>query len=91
VSHLCSGRNAEAHEAGRRSIQINPRFSVCHAFLAAALAMSGRVDEARAQAQRALTLEPTFTVNRFLAVAGFDFGVFEKLSQAWAIAQLPFD
>jgi hypothetical protein len=52
--------------------------------------MCGRVDEAKAQAERALTLEPTFTVNRFLAVAGFDVGVFDKLSHAWAIAGLPF-
>ena len=52
--------------------------------------MCGRVDEAKAQAERALTLEPTFTVNRFLATAGFDVGVFDKLSHAWAIAGLPF-
>src|SRR3954462_1539275 len=90
VCHLCSGRYADAREAGRRSVQINPRFSVCHVFLAAALAMCGRVDEAKAQAERALTLEPTFTVNRFLATAGFDARVFDKLSNAWAIAGLPF-
>jgi TolB-like protein len=90
VCHLCSGRYADAREAGRRSVQINPRFSVCHVFLAAALAMCGRVDEAKAQAERALTLEPTFTVNRFLATAGFDARVFDKLSDAWAIAGLPF-
>jgi TolB-like protein len=91
VSNLCTGRYQEAHEAGRRSVQLNPRFSVCHAFLAAALAMVGRVDEAKSQAQRVLTLEPTFTVNRFLATAGFDGAVFSKLSQAWEIAGLPFD
>jgi TolB-like protein len=91
VSHLCSGRNVEACEAGRRSVQINPRFSVCHAFFAAALAMNERVDEAKGQAERTLTLEPTFTVRRFLAVAGFDTGVFKMLSQAWSIAGLPLD
>jgi TolB-like protein len=91
VSHLCSGRYEEAYDAGRRSVQLNPRFSVCHAFLAAALAKLGRIDEAKAAAQRVLTLEPTFTVNRFLAVAGFEAGVFRKLSQAWEVAGLPLD
>jgi TolB-like protein len=91
VSHLCLGQYEQAREAGRRSVQLNPRFSVCHAFLAAALAMLERDDEAKAEAQRVLTLEPTFTVNRFLTVAGFDDSVFSKLSQAWTLAGLPFD
>jgi TolB-like protein len=91
VSHLCERRYDEAVEAGRRSVQINLRFSVCHAFLAAAFAMTARTDEARAQARRVLSLEPTFTVNRFRAVVGFESGVFDKLSEAWKIAGLPFD
>jgi adenylate cyclase len=89
VSHLCSGRYQQAHEAGRQSVQLNPRFSVCHAFLAAALAGQDRIDEARAQAQRVLTLEPTFTISRFLAVAGFETNVFQRLSDAWMAAGLP--
>ena len=91
VSHLCSARYEAAHEAGRRSVQLNPRFSVCHAFLAAALAALGRIDEARAEGQRVLTLEPTFTINRFLAVAGFEVAVFNQLSEAWRAAGLPTD
>ena len=89
VSHLCSGRYQQAHEAGRQSVQLNPRFSVCHAFLAAALASQDRIDEARTQAQRVLTLEPTFTISRFLAVAGFETNVFQRLLDAWMVAGLP--
>ena len=91
VSHLCNDRYQEAHEAGRRSVQINPRFSVCHAFLAAALAGLGRIDEAMAEGQRVLTLEPTFTINRFLATAGFEAAVFKKLLETWKKAGLPMD
>jgi tetratricopeptide (TPR) repeat protein len=89
VAHLINGRHKEAHEAARRSVQLNPQFSVCRAFLAAALIGLGRVDEAKAEAQRVLTLEPTFTINRFLAVAGFAPGVFAVLSSAWREAGLP--
>ena len=91
VLHLCQDRYQEALEAGRRSVQLNPRFSVCHAFLAAALAASGRVEEATVEGQRVLTLEPTFTANRFLAVAGFEPAVFNQLSDAWKTAGLPMD
>jgi TolB-like protein len=91
VSHLCNGRYQEAQDAGRRSVQLNQRFSVCHAFLAAALAALGRIEEARAEGQRVLTLEPTFTINRFLAVAGFDAAVFKQLSESWRTAGLPMD
>ena len=89
VAHFCNGRYEEAHQAGRRSVRINPQFSVCRAFLAAALIGVGRNDEAKAEAQRVLTLEPTFTVGRFLKVAGFGPSVFAALSNAWQNAGLP--
>jgi TolB-like protein len=91
VANLISRRHEEAHEAARRSVQLNPQFSVCRAFLAAALIGMGRVDEAKAEAQRVLTLEPTFTINRFLTVAGFAPDVFAVLSKAWQKAGLPMD
>ena len=37
ISYLYTGQYTEAHEAAQRSVQLNPRFSVCHLFLAAAL------------------------------------------------------
>ena len=56
---------------------------------AAALIGLGRNEEAKAEAQRALTLEPTFTIDRFLKVAGFAPSVFTALSDAWRSARLP--
>jgi hypothetical protein len=70
-------------------VQLSPQFSVCRAFLAAALIGLGRNDEAKAEAQRVLTLEPTFTIGRFLTVAGFASNVFTALSNAWRKAGLP--
>jgi tetratricopeptide (TPR) repeat protein len=91
VAHLVNRRHEEAHEAARRSVQLNPQFSVCRAFLAAALIGIGHVDQANAEAQRVLTLEPTFTIKRFLTVAGFAPDVFAVLSKAWQKAGLPMD
>jgi hypothetical protein len=68
---------------------LNPQFSVCRAFLAAAFVGLGHHEEAKAEAQRVLTLEPTFTISRFLTVAGFDQSVFAALSNAWQEAGLP--
>jgi TolB-like protein len=91
VAYLCTGRPQDAHDAARRSVQLNPQFSVCRAFLAAALTSLDRKAEAKTEAQRVLTLEPTFTINRFLAVAGFSPLVFDILSKAWVAAGLPMD
>jgi hypothetical protein len=50
-----------------------------------------RLREAKAEAQRVLALEPTFTISRFLTVAGFAPDVFAVLSKAWRKAGLPMD
>jgi TolB-like protein/Tfp pilus assembly protein PilF len=82
-------RYQESHDAARRSVQSNPRFSVCHAFLTAALVRLGRDDEARIQAKRVLALDPTFTVRRFGATVDITPGVFSPLADAWRAAGLP--
>src|SRR5262249_44318480 len=46
VAHFTCGRYEESCAAARRSVQSNPRFSVCHLFLAAALVRLGRDQEA---------------------------------------------
>jgi len=45
-----------------RAVQANPRFSVLYVAHAAALALAGRVEEAKSVAKRALELEPNFRV-----------------------------
>jgi tetratricopeptide (TPR) repeat protein len=78
-----------AYEAATRSVELNPRFSVSRAFLAAVLAELGRDTEAKAEANRVLALDPSFSVNRFLVTVGIEDRVFQPLVSAWRAAGLP--
>jgi TolB-like protein len=89
VAYFCTGRFEEAHDAARHSVQLNPRFYICHLFLAAALVGLGRLDEARREAQKALALDPTFAIARFAVTVGFEPTVFTPLAVAWEAAGLP--
>jgi TolB-like protein len=89
ISYFQTGRFEEARDVARCSVQLNPRFSVPHALLAAALVRLGRDDEARAEAQQVLTLDPTFTVRRFSVTAGLDPAVYATFARAWQDAGLP--
>ena len=51
----------------RRSIDTNRTFLISHFFLAAALALLGRIEEARAAARACLALDPDFTISRLRA------------------------
>jgi len=55
-------RFEEAVSWGRRASEGNPNFTPAYRPLAAALAHLGRIDEARAVAQRMLDLMPHFSV-----------------------------
>jgi tetratricopeptide (TPR) repeat protein len=59
------GAYAEAVAWLRRSIDANRNMPYTHFNLAAALALLGRLDEARAAAQAGLALDPGFTIRRF--------------------------
>jgi hypothetical protein len=59
------GADEEAVSRLRRSIEINRTFPQAHFFLAAALANLGKLDEARAETRVGLTLDSTFTIQRF--------------------------
>jgi TolB-like protein/class 3 adenylate cyclase/Tfp pilus assembly protein PilF len=89
VSYLCTGRFAEAHDAARASVQLNPRFSVCHVFLVAALMALGHSEDAKAGVRRVLELEPTFTSKGFRRIIEFDPAVAAVLTTAWEAAGLP--
>ena len=80
---------AEAANAARRAIQANPGFTACHVLFAAALAKSGRIDEARAAAASVLALEPSFTVCGFCAGFGIPPRLATPLSEALHVAGLP--
>ena len=59
----------EAVAWARRAIEANRNLPTVHFFLAAALALLGRLDEAQVAAQAGLALDPSFTVRRFRAGA----------------------
>ena len=67
VAKLQLGADAEAVAWLRRSIEANRNFPLAHFYLAAALALLGALDEARAAAKAGLALDPSFTIRRFRA------------------------
>jgi len=75
---LFLGADEDAVTLFRGAIELNRNFPLTHFFLAAALAHLGRLDEALAETQAALALDPTFTIRRFRAVAQSDNPVFLK-------------
>jgi len=85
-----AGRYQEALDLGQRSLRANSMHASTMRVLAIAYSMMGRTDEARAIVERLLTLEPEFTVRRFLARApGADFAVGKSFAQALARAGVP--
>jgi TolB-like protein len=89
ISYFTTGRYEQSHDATRRSIQINPRFSVCHLFHTAALVGLARNEEAKSAAKRVLAFHPTFTISGFSITVGFEPKVFALLADAWRVAGLP--
>jgi tetratricopeptide (TPR) repeat protein len=63
-------RHEEAVDWLRRSIEANRNNPPSHVFLAGALAILGRLEEARAALQAALALNPQTTIARFRAAFG---------------------
>lgn len=89
ISYFHLAEFDQAHAAAVWSVELNPRFSVSRAFLAAVLARLGREAEAQAEAQRVLALDPTFSVSRFGVTVGLEEAVFSPLAEAWRAAGLP--
>ena len=64
-----NGDDVEAVAWLRRSIEHNRNFPLAHFHLAAALALVGSLDDARAAANAGLMLDPGFTIRRYRANA----------------------
>ena len=84
---------AEAVIWSRRSIEANPNWPLSHLFLAAALALLGSLDEARAAARVGLAFDPGFTIRRFRDGASSDNPVFlarrERFYEGLRMAGVP--
>jgi class 3 adenylate cyclase/TolB-like protein len=66
LTYIHQQRFDEAVDWARRGVQVNPNLRYPYRVLAAALALSGRVDEARMVAAEMLRRYPKETVSRFL-------------------------
>jgi TolB-like protein len=89
MSHLLRGRYDDACRAAYKSVQANPAHSITYVQLAAALAMLGRLDEARAAAARVQELHPTFRYGRQFAAVNCAPALAQCLGEALQAAGLP--
>jgi TolB-like protein len=89
MGHFHRGRYDEACRAAYRSVQANPRHSITHVQLAAALAKLGRLEEARAAAARVLELHPTFRYSRQFSGVNCAPALAASLGEALRTAGLP--
>jgi TolB-like protein/Tfp pilus assembly protein PilF len=67
TAHMVAGRYDDAIAYARRSLRQNRMFATTHRVLVISLALSGRLEEARAAARELLALEPALTVRSFLS------------------------
>ena len=85
--------DAEAVAWLRQSVEANRNTTLVHFVLAAALALLGHVDQARAAAHAGLALDPTFTIRRFRVNALSDNSTFlarrERIYQGMRMAGVP--
>ena len=89
MGHFHRGRYEEACRAAYRSVQANPRHSITHVQLAAALAKLGRLQEAEAAAARVLELHPTFRYGRQFQGVNCAPALAASLGEALRTAGLP--
>jgi class 3 adenylate cyclase/TolB-like protein/Tfp pilus assembly protein PilF len=78
AAKLFSGADEEAVALYRRSIELYRNYPISHLYLAAALQLLGRPEQARKEAEIALQLNPKFTLRIFRAGAQTDNPVFLK-------------
>jgi tetratricopeptide (TPR) repeat protein len=87
------GADPEAVDWFHRSIEINRNYPVAYFALAAALALLGSLDQAKAAAKAGLTLVPSFTVYRYRDGASSDNPVYlalrERIYQGMRLAGIP--
>ena len=93
LAKLQLGADTEAVSWLRRSIEANRSYPLAHFLLAAALALLGQLDQARAGAKAGLMLDPTFTIRRYRVNAPSDHPTFlaarQRLYEGMGMAGVP--
>jgi TolB-like protein/class 3 adenylate cyclase len=87
------GADPEAIDWFHRSIEVNRNYPLAYFALAAALALLGSLDQAKAAAKAGLTLFPSFTVRHYRGGASSDNPVYlavrERIYQGMRLAGVP--
>jgi tetratricopeptide (TPR) repeat protein len=90
---LYSGADGEGVTWLRRTLEFNRSYAIAHFYLSAALELVGRHDDAQAEVQAGLALNPQFTIRRFRAGAQSDSPTFlrqrERIIEAMQKAGIP--
>jgi tetratricopeptide (TPR) repeat protein len=93
LAKLHLGADAEAVEWFRRCLKANPNYPLAHFELGAALALLGKLDEARAAVKAGLAVDPTFTIRRLKGVSFSDDPTFRaggrRVTQGMRMAGVP--
>ena len=93
AAKLYSGADEEAVTWLRRTLEFNRNYGIAHLYLGAALELLGRRDDAQAEVQAGLALDPKFTIRRFRAGASSDNPIYlkqrERVIQAMQKAGIP--
>jgi adenylate cyclase len=89
ISYFHLAQYERSRDAARQSIKTNSSFGMSRAFLAAALMELGNLEEAATEAQKAIALDPSFSIRRFSMAVGFEPRVFAPFADAWRNAGIP--
>jgi adenylate cyclase len=89
VAYFHAQRYADAADAARNVIDINPVYSLPRSFLVAALVRLGRLEEAKEMARTVLECDPSFTIRGTSIYAELEPAVFRPMADAWREAGLP--
>jgi len=89
MGHFLRGRYQEAANAAYKAVQANPAHSINYVLLAAALAKTDRLEEAKAAAARVLELHPSFHYGRQFSGVDCAPALAASLSEALRAAGLP--
>jgi adenylate cyclase len=89
LGHLQRGAHEAAAVAAHKVFQASPFWSLAHVLLAATQARIGRLDAAKAAAERVLELQPGFTIGGLCAAFALDPSLATPLSEALSEAGLP--
>ena len=90
TAHIVAGQYENALELCRESMRLNRMYAATHRLLVIALALAGRLDEARGAVPELLSLEPSLTVERWRSrYPGNRSAQIEHLCEALAAAGIP--